>query len=128
MEIIIIILLLIIIAFVYKNNTHEYFYQSLSTSNITPHNMDTSRLSVNSVNENIVVPPYREYYPIPERGDYIYAMRKFNKIIPFYDLDLSNPFHRWIYYYYPEFYAKYYTITFPFEGDFYKNSLERVNR
>lgn len=69
---------------------------------------------------------FRAYYEIPRERDYTEAMEKFNHLIPFQELDFENPFHRWMYYYYPNYYAKYYKQLFPFEGDFHGWNLEYV--
>lgn len=59
------------------------------------------------------------YYSIPKKNDYLYAIQDINSIIPFEELDFTNPLHRWLYYYYPKYYGEHYLSFFPFEGDFY---------
>ena len=62
------------------------------------------------------IPSKEAYQPILTRPDnrYVYFQQKQVYLLPCQYLDFSNPYHRWMYYYYPEFYYNCYPTTWPY--------------
>jgi hypothetical protein len=67
------------------------------------------------------VPNENDYQPIhyPETSDYIYYPEYDSYVLPYNLLDFSLPYHRWMYFYYPEFYYGYYDTYWPFRSSSY---------
>lgn len=72
---------------------------------------------------------YSPYYAIPDKNAflplstpmdqrYVFLPNRNIYLLPYEYLNFREPFHRWMYYYYPTFYASYYNVNWPF----YKNT------
>lgn len=62
------------------------------------------------------IPPADAYISIESPPDdrYIYFEPRNSYLLPFEYLDFTLPFHRWLYYYYPEYYYPYYDNYWPY--------------
>ena len=67
------------------------------------------------------IPAQDAYQPIvtPLDESYIYYPDENTYLLPYDLLDLNLPYHRWMYYYYPNFYGSYYLNDWPFEYPYY---------
>jgi hypothetical protein len=45
---------------------------------------------------------------------YVYVPNRRVYLLPYQYLNFSNPYHRWMYYYYPEYYGNYYNTYWPY--------------
>jgi len=68
---------------------------------------------------------YSPYYAIPDKNAflplstpldqrYVYLPNINIYLLPFEHLNFEDPFSRWMYYYYPNYYAPYYNYYWPF--------------
>jgi len=66
--------------------------------------------------ETISVPVQNAYQPLTSapNNEYVYVPEAQAYLLPFDDLDFSNPFDAWMYYYYPMYYSSYYPYYWPF--------------
>ena len=62
------------------------------------------------------VPPEDAYVPFetPPDTTYKWFPERHAYLLPYDDLDFSKPFHRWMYYYYPEYYYPHYASMWPY--------------
>ena len=62
-----------------------------------------------------VVPAQNDYSPIQTAisPNYVYFPEDDTYLLPCKDLDFNNPLHRWMYYYFPEFYRNCYANVWP---------------
>jgi hypothetical protein len=97
---IVIIIIVLFIAIV----TSNYVNNSTTISHFTP--------------TDISIPTQDSFQPLtyPPSSDYVYFPDDNVYLLPFDKLDFNNPFDRWMYYYYPEFYFSYYDQEWPFVG------------
>jgi len=56
------------------------------------------------------------YQPMESPSDmrYVYYPEENVYLLPFEELDMTFPYHRWMYYHYPSFYSSYYSYDWPF--------------
>jgi hypothetical protein len=68
-------------------------------------------------NDTNDIPPYTAYVPFetPPDQNYVYFADRNVYLLPFSYLNFNIPFHRWMYFWYPEFYSSYYKTTWPYE-------------
>ena len=66
--------------------------------------------------ETISVPAQNAYQPLTSapNSEYVYVPQANTYLLPFDDLDFSNPFDVWMYYYYPLYYSSHYPYYWPF--------------
>lgn len=62
------------------------------------------------------IPDFNAYQPMESPADtrYVYYPEEGVYLLPFEELDMTFPYHRWMYYYYPSFYSSYYSYDWPF--------------
>ena len=62
------------------------------------------------------VPDFNAYQPMESPADtrYVYYPEEGVYLLPYEELDMTFPYHRWMYYYYPSFYSSYYSYDWPF--------------
>jgi hypothetical protein len=113
------VIILILLVFIF---VQFYIFQKQSTkSEIIDQNLPTKNnaLAKNNAITNPDpndIPPEDEYIPIesPPNDTYVYFPDRNVYLLPYSYLDFNIPFHRWMYYYYPEFYYSYYDNNWPF--------------
>lgn len=56
----------------------------------------------------------------PPDDRYVYFKSRHVYLLPIQKLDFNLDYHRWMYYYYPEFYGQYYLTFWPFKEKVYR--------
>lgn len=71
---------------------------------------------------------FTAYVTQPSDSRYVYNSEYGVWLLPYNDLDFTNPYDRWMYYYYPSYYSSNYNNYWPYRNNYYGGNYLNRNR
>jgi len=104
------VIAVVILFFIYSSQSREMF------DGVSPQGVSPMSLAGGVSPDPSDVPAFNAYQLMEQPSDprYVWVPGVNGYLLPFNELDFSLPYHRWMYYYYPNYYQTYYDTVWPF--------------